>query len=492
MPSGGLLSQSGLSIIPAGLARPGSRDPVHSVVGGIHSWIRLADFVQGNGSARICSVDIGFGQVNGGPPDDFWRTLVADRGRDSRNPPYYYKQACKESIYKGGLRGGSVNTSDLINNGRNSIVAQFCRRVQAVIWNRSMVKTDQGNLGIAAKGVRQGDLVCILYGCSVPVILRERQKSQEEQDENSGEEEMMQDVKKIMRRGMATMKSNRRRKTAYKGIPELRQVSRNVYYEFLGECYIHGMMDGEAMARKANSEEAELEKWDQFTLFRKEQKEQASTGEPEDAKKRASKIPEELRKKAKEVQDEIAKRTEYHQKRKATYEGKLQEWEEHDKRMDPRVYHAKPANSCPIATRRTTVASTSGLSSRGVLRQPTLMASDDGLGAQPARDENDGDDDGDTGGGGTLIGGGSSSSNGTSRSSYRTAKTGMKSPEPLHPKHFGGIDQVREELMEWAEVKKAPERLRKRAEARPEEQAEADGWDFFRDKMLCDTIFELR
>jgi len=24
------------------------------------------------------------------PPDAFWRTIVADRGRDNRNPPYYF------------------------------------------------------------------------------------------------------------------------------------------------------------------------------------------------------------------------------------------------------------------------------------------------------------------------------------------------------------------------------------------------------------------
>jgi hypothetical protein len=30
------------------------------------------------------------------PPDEFWRTLVADRGRDGRNPPVYYSRACQE------------------------------------------------------------------------------------------------------------------------------------------------------------------------------------------------------------------------------------------------------------------------------------------------------------------------------------------------------------------------------------------------------------
>jgi hypothetical protein len=35
------------------------------------------------------------------------------------------------------------------------------------------------------------------------------------------------------------------------------EIKKDCYYEFLGECYIHGMMDGEAMARKSKHNEAE-------------------------------------------------------------------------------------------------------------------------------------------------------------------------------------------------------------------------------------------
>ena len=114
------------------------------------------------------------------PPDEFWRTLVADRGRDGKNPPVYYARACKESFSKGGLSSGSVNTTDLINNERCSVVAQFCRRVQAVIWNRSLIRTVSGNLGLANSNVQPDLLVCILYGCSVPVILKSKEKTSEE------------------------------------------------------------------------------------------------------------------------------------------------------------------------------------------------------------------------------------------------------------------------------------------------------------------------
>jgi Heterokaryon incompatibility protein (HET) len=117
--------------------------------------------------------------ADGNPPDAFWRTVVADRGRDGKNPPVYYSRACKESFMKGGYMGGAVNTTDLINYERNSVVAQFCRRVQAVIWNRALIKTQSGTLGLVGRHVQQGDRVGILYGCSVPVILRRSEQKDE-------------------------------------------------------------------------------------------------------------------------------------------------------------------------------------------------------------------------------------------------------------------------------------------------------------------------
>ena len=110
--------------------------------------------------------------THGDPPERFWRTLVANRGKDSKSPPAYYSRACKEVFALGGFIIGSVNTNDFMNNERNSLLSQFCERVQAVTWNRRMVKTASGRLGLVGKGVQVGDHVCILYGCSVPVILR--------------------------------------------------------------------------------------------------------------------------------------------------------------------------------------------------------------------------------------------------------------------------------------------------------------------------------
>lgn len=78
-------------------------------------------------------------------------------------------------MHKGGIASGRVNTTVLINNERNSIIAEFCRRVHAVVWGRSLFKTKRGKLGLATN-IQKGDNICILYGCTVPVILEKRKK----------------------------------------------------------------------------------------------------------------------------------------------------------------------------------------------------------------------------------------------------------------------------------------------------------------------------
>ncbi|KAH8745623.1 heterokaryon incompatibility protein-domain-containing protein [Hyaloscypha finlandica] len=221
-------------------------------------------------------------------PEEFWRTLVADRGRDERNPPMYYAKACKESVTKGGIQSGAVNTSNLINNERNSIVAQFCRRVQAVIWNRRMMKTKRGFLGLGNKQIKPGDKVCILYGCSVPVLLRETEKTEDEM-KMEDEEDRTRSASALAKLWIRKKETEKKRKRKWDKLDEnKKQVVRDdfaawkdkmkedhkvekahadwikmarkrpgrmppkdegkkFHYEFIGECYLHGMMDGEAI-----------------------------------------------------------------------------------------------------------------------------------------------------------------------------------------------------------------------------------------------------
>ena len=160
-------------------------------------------------------------------PDRFWRTLVADRGPDGRRPPYTYQSAFNYAFQRKGKRG-DLNTREMILFGKcPSIAIDFLRRVQSVVWRRSLILTKRQNfLGLAPSKAREGDLVCILYGCSVPVVLRRIDKSSLD----------------------PVPKNPSPRKRSNEGPPPRTDSSKNDhYYEFIGECYIHGMMDGEAL-----------------------------------------------------------------------------------------------------------------------------------------------------------------------------------------------------------------------------------------------------
>jgi hypothetical protein len=52
-------------------------------------------------------------------------------------------------------------------------MATYLKRVQNVVWNRKVFKSDNDLFGLASRHVEAGDFICILFGCSVPVILRE-------------------------------------------------------------------------------------------------------------------------------------------------------------------------------------------------------------------------------------------------------------------------------------------------------------------------------
>ncbi|KAF8856592.1 HET-domain-containing protein [Acephala macrosclerotiorum] len=126
------------------------------------------------------------------PDESFWRTLVADRGHGGRNPPTYFPRACKESMkFKAktmSRTGGNLDTKKLINEGRCTIVAEFLRRMQEVIWNRQLMRTTKHRLGLVRDDVSPGFKVCILYGCSVPVILQEIPKSPSDIEKERTEE----------------------------------------------------------------------------------------------------------------------------------------------------------------------------------------------------------------------------------------------------------------------------------------------------------------
>ncbi|KAK8034169.1 heterokaryon incompatibility protein-domain-containing protein [Apiospora rasikravindrae] len=147
-------------------------------------------------------------------PDHLWRTLVADRGPNGTPTPTWYHRACQYWLE---YSEGQDVTYDVIQRDQHPATAlDYIQRVQSVVWDRRLFKIEKvkalGNrtlYGLAPRGAREGDWVCVLHGCSVPVVLRARN-------------------------------SNRNR-------DGLDSNDSSSSWELIGECFVYGMMDGEAM-----------------------------------------------------------------------------------------------------------------------------------------------------------------------------------------------------------------------------------------------------
>ena len=114
--------------------------------------------------------------------------------------PSWYRRAFLHCLAES-TPNGDINTKALIKACTDStLVVNFLHRVQSVIWNRKLfVSKDNKWLGLAPMAAQENDIICILYGCSVPVVLRKQ------------------------------------------------EVEGESFWELVGECYVHGMMDGEAI-----------------------------------------------------------------------------------------------------------------------------------------------------------------------------------------------------------------------------------------------------
>jgi hypothetical protein len=145
-------------------------------------------------------------------PDAFWRTLVADRGPHGTMPPSWYARAFDYCLLHL-TQMGDINTNRLLHEceADSSLVVGFLQRVQSVIWNRKFLVTKTNKwIGLAPMAAEVEDVVVVLHGCSVPVVLR------------------------LIKEG-------------------------GEGWLLVGECYVHGMMDGEAMEGRVETEAEEFE-----------------------------------------------------------------------------------------------------------------------------------------------------------------------------------------------------------------------------------------
>ena len=124
--------------------------------------------------------------------EEFWRTLTCNHNTKMQPSPAIHGIWMKDYV-KLILEEGSVN-KDWVQEWLSNF-----QQIHAVIGlmnkNRRFCATIGGRIGMVPRSAAAGDIVCVLYGGRVPFVLRPCEKG----------------------------------------------------YTLIGECYIHGLMDGEAM-----------------------------------------------------------------------------------------------------------------------------------------------------------------------------------------------------------------------------------------------------
>ena len=113
-------------------------------------------------------------------PPHFWRTLVADRETNGQLAPKWYYTALDNALTKRNSNGDLI-TTDLIRQGQPEDMVAFLQRAQDVVWNRKfflLERAEKPRFGLGPAKAQKGDIVCILFGCSVPVVLRKIETSQ--------------------------------------------------------------------------------------------------------------------------------------------------------------------------------------------------------------------------------------------------------------------------------------------------------------------------
>ncbi|KAF4629768.1 hypothetical protein G7Y89_g8378 [Cudoniella acicularis] len=206
------------------------------------------------------------------PPEELWRTLVADRNSQGDDPDRWYPMVFQEAVKERGIRYG-FETNRLINETTNAPVAELFRRVQAVVWNRKLIratdgafkswlmekseqKESEGVLGLAPNDAKVGDIICIIFGCSVPLVLRPHNppKQEESPQKNTNGTSHHPEAELPQSEGSEDQSST---PTPSKAESD----DDKTIYTLVGECYIDYMMDGYALGYLEESEEVESRKF---------------------------------------------------------------------------------------------------------------------------------------------------------------------------------------------------------------------------------------
>jgi hypothetical protein len=109
--------------------------------------------------------------------DPLWRTLCVNRNEDGQRVSPLYRIFLLQILRQYSTLI-SIDTEDLLGSDQPKHVQGTLKRVQSVVWNRRIFRSpgrhelNGGLIGSVPRISKAGDYIVILYGCSVPVVLR--------------------------------------------------------------------------------------------------------------------------------------------------------------------------------------------------------------------------------------------------------------------------------------------------------------------------------
>ncbi|KAH7385588.1 heterokaryon incompatibility protein-domain-containing protein [Phaeosphaeria sp. MPI-PUGE-AT-0046c] len=127
------------------------------------------------------------GDVSEEVEENIWRTLVANRRSSGTIAPAWYRRACALALTMLEPNRHFDTTRLMTGNHLPSTVVEYASRVHKATSNRRVFHSTNNSLawagllsesadsvvGLGPPNIKRHDMVCILFGCSVPVVLRQ-------------------------------------------------------------------------------------------------------------------------------------------------------------------------------------------------------------------------------------------------------------------------------------------------------------------------------
>ncbi|KAF2624288.1 hypothetical protein BU25DRAFT_413549 [Macroventuria anomochaeta] len=128
---------------------------------------------------KLWSFLIGGKTLEGLPPPETWRAICETVFAEGK---HYWKQGTHDipvhlteliDAINGSAHDESrLSKAFLASFPQTENLLPFLEGLRTCTWNRRLVEISTGNWGLAPLSTRRRDIVCILMGCSLPVVLR--------------------------------------------------------------------------------------------------------------------------------------------------------------------------------------------------------------------------------------------------------------------------------------------------------------------------------